>query len=90
MGMDFDPNKNATNIAKHGVPMSEGDGVLDDPLACTVEDESAEGEQRWLTVGTNVFEALYVVCWTQRKSGERAISVHKPEPKERKDYEKKR
>jgi len=29
----FDPKKNAANLRKHGVPLSEGDGVLNDPLA---------------------------------------------------------
>jgi len=43
---DFDPKKDAANVKKHGVSLSEGDGVLSDPLALTVEDDSAEGEQR--------------------------------------------
>jgi uncharacterized DUF497 family protein len=28
---DFDPKKDAANIKKHGVSLSEGDGVLSDP-----------------------------------------------------------
>jgi uncharacterized DUF497 family protein len=36
---DFDPKKDAANIKKHGVSLSEGDGVLSDPLALTIEDE---------------------------------------------------
>jgi uncharacterized DUF497 family protein len=35
VAIEFDPAKNATNIAKHGVSLSEGDGVLNDPLGCT-------------------------------------------------------
>jgi uncharacterized DUF497 family protein len=31
MSIEFDPNKNAENIARHGVSLTEGDGVLDDP-----------------------------------------------------------
>ena len=34
---DFDPKMDAANIKKHGVSLSEGDGVLNDPLALTVE-----------------------------------------------------
>ena len=41
MSADFDPKKDAANIKKHGVSLSEGDGVLNDPLALTVE-ESGE------------------------------------------------
>jgi hypothetical protein len=39
-------------------PLSEGDGVLNDPLALTVEDDTAQGEQRSITIGMNVFGAL--------------------------------
>jgi uncharacterized DUF497 family protein len=46
MGIEFDPGKDAENIAKHGVSLTEGDGVLSDPLCLTVEDASSEGEQR--------------------------------------------
>ncbi len=68
----------------------EGDGVLDDPLALTVEDRSSEGERRWQTIGTNIFGSVYVVLWTKRGRNERIISVRKPDPKERRSYETKR
>jgi len=35
MSPEFDPKKNAANIAKHGVSLVTGDGVLHDPLAIT-------------------------------------------------------
>ena len=85
---DFDPKKNAANLKKHGVSLSEGDGVLNDPLALTVEDDSAEGEQRFVTIGMNVFGTLMVVVHTPRGEESRIISVRKPDPKERKNYEK--
>ena len=90
MGVEFDPSKNAENIAKHGVSLTEGDGVLGDPLCLTVEDISSKGEPRWMSIGTNVFGTLYVVVWTKRGDNERLISVRKPAPRERKDYEAKR
>jgi hypothetical protein len=85
---DFDPKKNAANLKKHGVSLSEGDGVLNDPLALTVEDDSTEGEQRFVTIGMNVFGTLMVVVHTPRGDESRIISVRKPDPKERKNYEK--
>ena len=88
MSADFDPKKNAANIKKHGVSLSEGDGVLNDPLALTVEDEGAEGEQRFVTIGMNVFGSLMVVVHTPRGEEPRIISVRKPDPKERRNYEK--
>jgi uncharacterized DUF497 family protein len=85
---DFDPKKDAANIKKHGVSLAEGDGVLNDPLALTVENDSAEGEQRFVTIGMNVFGTLMVVVHTPRTDGPRIISVRKPDPKERRNYEK--
>jgi hypothetical protein len=87
VAIEFDPRKNASNLRKHGVPLSEGDGVLNDPLALTIEDRSAAGEQRFVTIGTNVFGALRVVVWTSRGETARLISVRKAEPKERRSYE---
>jgi len=85
---DFDPKKDAANLKKHGVSLSEGDGVLNDPLAITVEDESAEGEQRFVTIGMNVFGSLMIVVYTPRGDEARIISVRKADPKERRVYEK--
>jgi uncharacterized protein len=85
---DFDPKKDAANIRRHGVSLSEGDGVLNDPLALTVEDDSAEGEHRFVTVGMNLLGSLMVVVHTPRPNGARIISVRKADPKERRNYEK--
>jgi len=85
--VSFDPKKDAVNLKKHGVSLAEGDGVLGDPLAVTIEDQLAEGESRFVTLGENVFGFLRVVVWTQRKDDVRIISVRKPTRKERKTYE---
>lgn len=87
MSPEFDPQKNAANLAKHGVSLAEGDGVLLDPLGITAEDESAEGEVRWVTIGMNSLGELRVAVWTERHGDARLISVRKPTPKERRDYE---
>jgi uncharacterized DUF497 family protein len=83
----YDPKKNTANLKKHGVSLAEGDGVLSDPLATTIEDESAEGEQRFVTLGANIFGALMVVVWTPQNDDARIISVRKPTAKERRTYE---
>ena len=88
MFAEFDPKKDAANVRKHGVSLSEGDGVLNDPLALTVEDDLAEGEQRFVTIGMNAFGSLMVVVRSYRGSGSRIISVRKADPKERRNYEK--
>ena len=83
----FDPKKDAANLKKHGISLTEGDGVLSDPLALTIEDKSAEGEQRFVTLGTNTFGSHRVVVWTPRDDDFRIISVRKPTRKERRTYE---
>lgn len=85
---NFDPKKDAANIKKHGVSLSEGDGVLSDPLALTIEDDRSEGEQRFVTIGMNIFGSLIVVVHTPRRDGPRIISVRKADPRERRSYEK--
>ena len=87
MTATFDPRKDAANLKKHGISLTEGDGVLSDPLAVTIEDESAEGEPRFVTLGTNTFGSLRVVVWTLRDDDFRIISVRKPTRKERRTYE---
>ena len=62
--------------------------MLNDPLALTIEDLSAQGEQRFISVGMNVFGNLRVVVYALRGEDARIISVRKAEPKEIRDYEK--
>ena len=88
MSAEFDPRKDASNVQNHGVSLSEGDAVLNDPLALTIEDDSAEGERRYVTIGTNLLGSLMVVVHTPRKDGVRIISVRNADPRERRDYEK--
>ena len=87
MSPEFDPAKNAANVHKHGISLTEGDGVLLDPLALTVEDPMSQGEQRWQTIGVNSLGEVRVVVWTYRGADVRIISVRKPEPTERRTYE---
>ena len=68
--------------------LSYRDGVLNDPMALTIEDTSAVGEQRFVTIGANAFGHLRIVVYTHRGDDERIISVRKPEPKEVRAYEK--
>jgi len=88
MPSNFDPTKDAANRRKHGISLAEGDGVLNDPLALTIEDSSAQGEQRFISVGVNVFGQLRVVVYALRGDIARIISVRKAEPKEIRTYEK--
>ena len=87
METKFDPKKNAINLRRHQVSLAEGDGVLNDLLALTIEDDAAEGEQRFISIGMNTFGRLMVVVYTHRGEDIRLISVRPAEPKERRAYE---
>ena len=84
----FDPKNEAANVRKHGVSLTEGDGVLNDLMALTIEDTSAVGERRFVTIGANAFGHLRIVVYIHRGDDERIISVRKPEPREVRAYEK--
>ena len=88
MESNFDPKKNAINLRKHGVSLAEGDGVLNDPLALTIEDDSARGEQRFVSIGMNTFGRVMVVVYMYEGEDIRLILVRHAEPKERRSYEK--
>ena len=53
----------------------------------TIEDRLSEEEQRFVSIGMNVFGQLRVVVYTYRGDGVRIISVRRPEPKEVRAYE---
>ena len=49
---------------------------------------TARRGQRFVTIGMNIFGTLMVVVHTPGRSGPRIISVRKPDPRERRNYEK--
>ena len=66
MSIEFDPIEDYANRQNHGVSLAEGNGVLNDPFALTVEGEFVEREQRFVSLGKNAFDSLMVVVWTSR------------------------
>ena len=62
--------------------------MLNDPLALTIEDSSSQREQRFISIGMNVFGKLRVVVYALRGDDARVISVRNAESKEIRAYEK--
>jgi uncharacterized DUF497 family protein len=83
----YDPAKAAENLKKHGVSFADAEGVLEDPLAVTIEDPDAKRERRFITTGLGNAGQLLVVLWTERNEDVRLISARRATRKERKDYE---
>lgn len=51
---EWDPNKEQSNITKHGVSFHEGATVFGDPLSWTFSDpDHSVGEERFLTIGVS-------------------------------------
>ena len=62
MAVIWDPRKASSNLRKHGVRFSDAEGVLVDPGALTRDDPSAQGEQRFVSVGMDFTGELLVVA----------------------------
>ena len=90
MKIIWDTKKAAANIRKHsGIEFSHAATVLDDPMAVTIED-SQHGEQRFVTIGSDILGRVLVVVYAYAGEEEiRLISARKATPKERKTYEEK-
>ena len=88
MQVEFDPNKAAVNLKKHGVPLDEAAGSLLDPLVLVREDEDAEGEVRFVLVGRSREDRLLTVCYTLRDDEEtiRLISARPATRREERQY----
>lgn len=87
MEFEFDPKKAATNLRKHGVLLADAEPVFHDDRALTREDADANGEARFVTVGTDALGRILTVCWTERGQAIRVISARLATQAERKVYE---
>jgi uncharacterized DUF497 family protein len=88
MEFEWDSDKAAANLAKHGVEFSEAMTVFGDPLELTIGDpDHSEGEFRFLSVGISAAGRLLVVSYTEREGRTRIINAREAKPKERKQYE---
>jgi len=87
MQVEFDPEKAAANLRKHGVSLDEAVESLLDPLALVREDENAEGEARFVLVGVSHEGRLLTVCYAlPDEETIRLISGRKATAKEKRQY----
>jgi uncharacterized protein len=87
MNVDWDPSKARANRVKHGVSFPDAEAVLFDPNGITREDENAEGEQRYVTLGLDALGRVLVVEYTYRGDTIRIISARKATRNEVRTYE---
>lgn len=92
MRFTWDEEKNASNLAKHGVSFERATLVFDDPRAISLLDDY-DLEERWLTIGlVNGVVVVVVVHTVQEPHNEndeeiRIISARKATRREREIYE---
>jgi uncharacterized protein len=87
-GHDFewDDEKAARNLARHGVSFEAARLAFDDPFAVVREDRRRDyGEDRYILLGM-VENHLLAVVHTQRDARIRIISARLAEPRERRRY----
>jgi hypothetical protein len=88
MEFEWDGQKAASNVAKHGVTFAEAMTVLSDPLEFTIADpDHSEGECRFLSMGLSATGRLLVVAYTERQERIRIINAREATPRERRQYE---
>ena len=84
---EWDPNKEATNLAKHGIDFVDASEIFEDPQY--LEEESTRpmhGEERYKGIGTTLGK-VYAVIFTYRQNRRRIISARKARPDERRKYD---
>ncbi len=85
---EWDDQKAASNLLKHGVSFDEAVSVFGDACAVTYSDtDNSEFEDRSRTYGISSKTRLLVVVHTERRSGIRIISARKATRYEKDIYE---
>ncbi|HYL74087.1 MAG TPA: BrnT family toxin [Bryobacteraceae bacterium] len=73
---EWDAQKAAANLAKHGITFQQAATVLLDPLAVTnFDEEHSNGEERWVTLGLSIAGIALVVVHTFEQQGPDAANV---------------
>ena len=85
---EWDKEKAATNLKKHGVSFEEAETVFSDPLSLTVPDPlHSDDENRLVITGCSIRERQIVVVHTDRNDKIRIVTARLATPSERRKYE---
>jgi uncharacterized DUF497 family protein len=61
---EWDPEKDASNFAKHGIHFADAVSVFEDDAAITIRDPFGEHEERWVTIGVDALGRVLDVVYT--------------------------
>ena len=88
MEFEWDTDKAARNIERHGVSFPEAATVFDDDFSVAVPDpDHSFEEQRFIIVGASHRKKLLVVAYAERGERIRIITARELTRREREDYE---
>ena len=88
-GFEWNEDKAARNIQKHGVTFAEAETAFFDPLAVVIPDpKHSDDEDREIIFGHSDRGRLLVVSYTSRPPHLRIISARRADSNERKQIEK--
>ena len=89
MRFEWNSEKAASNIRKHGVSFDEAVTVFKDPLAFIFDDTAhSEQEHREIIIGMSSLRRMLLVCFVERvEDTVRIISARPATRQEIKDYE---
>jgi uncharacterized DUF497 family protein len=86
MQFEWDENKNAKNLTKHGISFEEAIEIFEGVIFTNVDDRFDYGETREISIGAIQGVVIITVAHTERAGIIRIISARKATPKERKAY----
>lgn len=87
MKLEWDAEKAALNLQKHGVSFDDAALVFYDHGRIESYDGRQDyGEDRWATIGLAIWSVLYVVYTVREEDTIRIISARKAIPHEQKQY----
>jgi hypothetical protein len=85
MQITFDAAKDALNVSKHGVPLSEAEKLEWDEALIWQDTRRDYGEVRMIALGA-IGERLYCVVYVDREDARRVISLRNANNREKKLY----
>ena len=83
---EWDPAKNDSNLAKHGISFVAASQVFEDPGHVVLDStKPGNGERRYKAIGI-IDDKLFTVIFTERSANRRIISARRSRPDERREY----
>lgn len=79
MQFEWDEDKNATNIQKHGIDFADVHVMFQSPMLVDIDDRMEYGEERWIGIGP-LYLIIAVIVFTERGDDTIRIIRHERRP----------